>query len=93
MSRLLVKFGHEPVIRSATRTVQLIKLGLSEILQQQGVRTALVESREENEALRQGLLADTRDRVEGLMRFQFRDRALWRHVKAVLRRASEQGGT
>lgn len=50
------------------------------------MRTALVESREEGQALAAVLLAHTRDPENGLERFRFRERTHWRHVRAVMAR-------
>mgnify|MGYP001477411966 CR=1 FL=1 len=70
--------------------LQMIKLGLSEL--QRSVPTVLRVAPEEDHALGQALLAHTRDPGGGLRRFQLRERAQWRQVKAVLRRASEAEG-
>ena len=81
----------DTVLRAARRTVQALKLELAQF-EQATVPTRLVESREEGEALGKALLAYTRDGERGLERFRFQERAMWRHVKAVLGRARAQDG-
>jgi hypothetical protein len=65
----------------------MIKLGLSEL--QQVVQTVTVQTEAEDRALATALLAHVRDPQKGLVKFQFRERAAWRHVKTVLKRARE----
>jgi hypothetical protein len=91
VARVKIKTAHDPALRQAARAVQVLKLALAEIAQATS-RTALVETKEEGHALRQALLAHTRDPERGLERFRFQERTLWRHVRVVLARAAAQNG-
>lgn len=88
MAQPRLKSDRDPVLRSINRMRQALELECAEA-QQVTISTVLVETKEEAEALRRFLLAHRRDPVDGIERFRFKERALWRHVKNVLARAPE----